>query len=61
MASRICLDLGQLVTPTMAVFRSPVFGSVTGEDVEDLLELMEDAIETVAGWYAHAVMDLHSF
>ena len=34
---------------TIAVFRSPVFGSVTGEVVEDLLEVIEDAIETVAG------------
>ena len=57
MASRIRLDLDPLVTSTIAVFRSPVFGSVTGEVVEDLLEAMEDAIETVAGDSLRSTLD----
>ena len=44
MASQICLDLGPLVTSTMAVFRSLVFGSVTGELVEDLSEAMDETV-----------------
>ena len=57
MASLIRLDLSPLVTSTMAVLRSLVFGSVTGEVVEDLLEAMEDAIETVAGDSLRSTLD----
>ena len=57
MASRMHSDLDHLVTSTIAVFRSPVFGSVTGEVVEDLLEAMEDAIKTVAGDSLRSTLD----
>ena len=55
MASQIRLDLCLLVTFTMAVFKSPVFGSLTGEVVASLLEAIEDA--TVAGDSLRSTLD----